>query len=274
MDERLRDLERQAHTGDPDAQARLARARRRAGVPGEAATRLLAFVGAPDAPPLRTADLPAGWDVAPTWTGGTREVAAEVRRHHAEGARWEVEYACSNAPPGAARGLLALLDELGLPAEHPARFALVSRLVLGLQAFGLEAFARGVDAALRRACSAPSPGQQRAFDAVARWLDEPSEATAAVAAGAASELRPDFSPYFNFAPTGNTDALDEAVSRWEHEQPVDAGLGELTRTLRFDREHRDTARALSRLRHVDPRELERAVRDALWAWASSPDARL
>lgn len=274
MDERLRDLERQAHTGDPDALARLARARRRAGLTGEAAARLLAFVGAPDAPPLRAADLPAGWATARSPNGAARDLAAEVRRHHAEGARWEIEYACSDAPPGAARGLLALLDELGLPPEHPARFALVSRLVHGLQSFGLEAFVRGVEAALRRACDAPTPAQAAAFDAIARWLAEPADGAADAALHACTALRPDLSPFYNFAPTGNTDALDEAEARWEREQPVDAGLAQLGRALRFDREHHDAARAVSRLRHVDARDLERAVREALWAWASSPDARL
>jgi hypothetical protein len=272
MDERLRDLERRAHGGDAEALARLTHERRRAA--GPAAARLLAFVGAPDDPPLRTSDLPPGWAAAPTWNGGSRDLAAEVRRALAQGSVFDVEYECRDAPPAAARGLLALLDELGAPPDHPARHLLVGRLALGLRRWGLEAFVRGVDATLRRACEPAGPEQAPAFAAVARWLDDPDEGAARAALDAGAALRPDFSPYFNFAPTGNTDAADEAEARWERERPVDAALCQLGRSVARDREHEDTARSLTRLRHVDARELERALRAAMWAWATRPDARV
>lgn len=273
MDDRLRELERLARSGDADARARLDRERQRLGRPSAAAERLLAFVGAPDGRPLATRDLPEGWDVAHVY-GRARRIAAEVREEHATASAFMLAYTCRFATPAAARGLLALLDELGVAPEHPARFELVGRLVLGLREWGLEAFVRGALAALRRACDAPSPRLGAAFAAVARWLDDPGHETAQAAIDAGAALRPDFSAYYNFAPTGNTDALDEAVAEWERGQPVDAGLVELSRSLAFDRGHEDAALALSRLRHVDARDLEAAVRDAMWAWATAPGARL
>ncbi len=259
MDERLRDLERRAHHGDLETQARLAHARRRALAP--AATRLLAFVGAPDAPPLRTADLPPGWAAAPT-LNGTVDLAEEVRRAVRSSFGWDVELACAGAPPDAARGLLALLDELGVAPEHPARFDLLSQLVLGLRRWGHEAFVRGATAVLSRACEAPDERQRAAFDALAGWVGASGDEAAPAALRACTALRPDL------AASGTADA------RWKHDHPVEAGLCHLARSLHLDHERLDAAHALTRLRHVDARELERALREAMWAWATQPNARV
>jgi len=276
MDRELRNLERLAAGGDAEAAARLERARGRAGARAgqvsQAALGLATYLGVAGEPAPR---LRRGQDVYVDLGPRRLSASEQIRKGLARGSGYDAEWACGKAPPAAALALLLLLDELEAPEGAPHyRHLLLGRWVQGIGAWGHEACLRAGLAAIRRA--EQTPDEARAVAALAAWLESPGEEALEAFRTAAGSLSPNLSGSVNYSGTGNTDAYDEALDRWERWCPVSKALQELAFSFRthepLRREY--AGKAVARLVHVPARELEQVIRSDVREWAATPDARV